>query len=405
MKKLGIYGGTFNPIHNGHIKAAENFYDEIGLDELLIMPTFISPHKEMGKGDDPSYRLEMAELAFEKNERNIVVSDYEIERGGKSYTYLTLEHFKCPEVELFFLVGTDMFLCLDRWKNPQNIFDAATIVLMRREDEHDVSEALNEKKKIYENKFGAKIVFLKSDPIELSSSFVRGVASSGDDVSESVGESVAKYISSYRLYTSDPIYNAVRELVPKKRHRHIFGTVDEALRLAEIFCLSFKEVEDLRVAAALHDITKYFSRDEHVRYLEGKGISIDSETLKSHKTYHQLSGAVRARELFPDAVNDTVFNAIRYHTTAKADMSITEKIMYLSDYIEPNRTFPDCVKLREYFYTKINNGENKDDVLCDTLILSLEMTINDLKSEGYPIHKDTSEALEFLKGEKKNGRK
>jgi nicotinate-nucleotide adenylyltransferase len=114
MKKLGIYGGTFNPIHNGHIKAAEAFYDTVGLDELLIMPTFVSPHKEMMKGDDPSYRLEMTSLAFDGNVRNITVSDYEISKGGKSYTYLTLEHFSSSDTELFFLMGTDMFLCLDK---------------------------------------------------------------------------------------------------------------------------------------------------------------------------------------------------------------------------------------------------------------------------------------------------
>ena len=405
MKKRGIYGGTFNPIHNGHVRAAETFYDKIGLDELLIMPTFVSPHKEMEKGDDPSYRLEMARLAFDDNERNITVSDYEIERGGKSYTYLTLEHFKSPDTRLYFLVGTDMFLCLDRWRNPQSIFDAATIVLMRREDDKENSEAIEEKKCCYERDFGAKIEFLAASPIELSSSFVRELVSNGEDINEYVNKCVAKYISSYRLYSTDPIYNAVRELVPKKRHRHIFGTVDEALCLAKIYGLSSKETEELRIAAALHDITKYFTPEEHIGYLKGVGIPIDSETLKSHKTYHQLSGAVMARQLFPDMVNDTVFGAIRYHTTAKADMTLIEKLMYLSDYIEPNRTFSDCVKLREYFYTKINRGENKSDVLLDTLILSLEMTINDLKSEGHPIHKDTANALEFLKGEKQNGRK
>jgi ribosome silencing factor RsfS/YbeB/iojap len=189
--------------------------------------------------------------------------------------------------------------------------------------------------------------------------------------------------------------------MPKTRLRHVFSTTDEALRLAELCGIDKEQTESLRIAAALHDITKYYTVSEHTEYLEGRGVTVDSDTLKSEKTLHQMSGAERARELFPDKVDRDVYDAIRYHTTGRAGMTLIEKLMYLADYIEPCRTFPDCVKLRECFYSRINNGEDRDTVLTDTLILSLEMTINDLKENGLPIHSDTVSALEYLKGEKK----
>lgn len=400
MKKLGIYGGTFNPIHNGHIKAAEAFYDTVGLDELLIMPTFVSPHKEMMKGDDPSYRLEMTSLAFDGNERSITVSDYEISKGGKSYTYLTLEYFSSPDTELFFLMGTDMFLCLDKWKNASRIFELTTIVLVRRESDADASENIEEAKVRYKELYSARIEEITLDPIELSSSEIRQFVSDGDSVYGLVPESVEDYINSYRLYRDYPLYESVRELVPKKRLKHIFGTEEEALRLALIYDLSPEDAEKLRTAALLHDITKYYTAEEHVSYLESIGVSVDPDAIKSEKTLHQLSGAYKARELFSDIVDEGVFNAIRYHTTGRADMSMLEKLMYLADYIEPTRTFSDCVVLRDHFYEKINNGEDKDEVLLGTMIMSLEMTIKDLIESGHAVHSDTLKALEFLKGEK-----
>lgn len=401
MKKLGIYGGTFNPVHMGHIRAAEAFYDAVGLDELLIMPTFISPHKAMEKGDDPAYRLEMTALAFEGNRRNIAVSDYEINKGGKSYTYLTLEHFSSPDTELYFLMGTDMLLSLDRWREPQKIFDLAVIALVRRENDEETGRAIGVTVERYKREYGAKIVTVSVPPTELSSSEIREAVARGESTEEMVPDAVREYIKAYRLYTLDPVYAAVRELVPKRRLRHIFGTVSEAEILSEIYGLDAEDRERLRIAAALHDVTKYYSAEEHLSYLESRGVTVDEHTKLSEKTLHQLSGAYMAEELFPETVDARIFGAIRYHTTAKADMSILEKLMYLADYIEAGRTFPDCVTLRGYFYGRIDKGEDRASVLTDTLILSLEMTVNDLNKNGLPIHSDTVSALEFLKGEKK----
>lgn len=187
--------------------------------------------------------------------------------------------------------------------------------------------------------------------------------------------------------------------VTEKRYPHILGTEEECVRLADIFSFSDSEKEELAVAALLHDITKRFTTDEHVKYMEGIGKPIPKENLTFEKTLHALTGAYFAREKYPELVNDRIFSAIYYHTTGKGNMSLFEKLLYLADYIEPTRTFYDCVKIRERFYNAIKNAKNENEkinVLNDTLLFSLDLTIDDLKKQGCSIHSDTIEAREYL---------
>jgi nicotinate-nucleotide adenylyltransferase len=143
--KIGIFGGTFSPPHFGHIYAAEVFLKEANLDKLLIMPTFIPPHKQL-QDDHPLLRMEMVQLAFQdcfEYGKRLLVDPYEISRQQKSYTYQTLIHFADPTKELYFLCGTDMFLTLPHWRRPDIICDLAVITLMRREENPEKEEERN----------------------------------------------------------------------------------------------------------------------------------------------------------------------------------------------------------------------------------------------------------------------
>ncbi len=187
--------------------------------------------------------------------------------------------------------------------------------------------------------------------------------------------------------------------VTEKRYPHILGTEEECLRLAEIFSFSESEREELGAAALLHDITKRFNTDEHIKYMKSIGKQIPKSNLKCDKTLHALTGAYFAREKYPELVNDRIFFAIYYHTTGKGNMSLFEKLLYLADYIEPTRTFDDCVKVRERFYNGIKNAKNmseKLNALDDTLLFSLDLTVDDLKRRGRLIHPDTMGAREYL---------
>lgn len=196
MKKIGIYGGSFSPPHNGHISAARQFMDALSLDELLIMPSHISPHKVTDPTLTSRHRYDMAKIAF-KDLPRVTVSDYEIQKGDISYTANTLSHFS-NEGELYFLCGTDMFLTLSRWYRPDIIFENATIVLASRENgkEQEIIAA----KKAYEKDFGAHIIILNNEVLEISSTEVRQALKQGNDVSRYLSQDVEVYIREHNLY-------------------------------------------------------------------------------------------------------------------------------------------------------------------------------------------------------------
>lgn len=201
MTELGIYGGTFAPIHQGHVEAANAFYDALALDELLVIPTFLPPHKVTEAGDDPAARLTMAQLAFQDNPRKITVSDYEIRRGGTSYTYLTLAHFTAPGTRLTFLCGTDMFLTLDSWKHPEILFALARIAHVRRENVDAKTEAkIAERTAHYRARYGGEVIHLDTPVVEISSTEIRTHLQAGQDISHLVPTPVCDYIAAHRLY-------------------------------------------------------------------------------------------------------------------------------------------------------------------------------------------------------------
>ena len=195
-RKVGIFGGTFNPPHNGHVASAESFCRQMQLDELLIIPAYIPPHKEYSSLVTCEQRLEMCRLAFSTLEK-ATVSDIEIKRGGTSYTYLTLQELSNDNVELYFLCGTDMILSMDTWKNPQIIFNLAHICYARRENDCDNSALLRAKCDDYKRRFGANVHEISTDVIEISSSEIRN---SEDLASANLPDSVLQYVREKGLY-------------------------------------------------------------------------------------------------------------------------------------------------------------------------------------------------------------
>lgn len=198
MKKerIGIFGGTFNPPHIGHIEAAKAFVNAMNLDRLIIMPAYIPPHKEYLSTVSCHDRLNMCKIAF-GNVDKATVSDLEIARGGKSYTYLTLEELSSSDNELYFLCGTDMIISMDRWKNPDIIFSLANICYIRREKNDDLNDLIKTKCDEYRTRFGASVFCIDSDVVEISSSEIRNDPSL---VSSYLTDEVLKYINDRGIY-------------------------------------------------------------------------------------------------------------------------------------------------------------------------------------------------------------
>ncbi len=200
----------------------------------------------------------------------------------------------------------------------------------------------------------------------------------------------------------ETIRRELPEFAGGKRLAHILGTEKECLRLAGLFGLTGEETEKLATAALLHDITKGFSTEEHISFMEKRGLTVPEENLRNEKTLHALTGAILARERYPEAVDDTVFSAILTHTTGKAGMTRIQKLLYLADYIEPTRTYEDCVRLREFFDGKMAEGD-REKGLNQTLILSFDLTVEELIRERKPIHSDTVAARNDLIVKEKEG--
>ena len=199
MMRIGIYGGTFSPPHNGHLAAAKAFMEQMWLDILYVIPTYMPPHKEMEAPVSAAHRLEMCRLAFGGIE-GVIVSDSEIRRGGKSYTVDTLREMTREDCRLFFLCGTDMMLTLDRWREPEEIFRLCYPVYIRREADPSLDGKIVQKIAEYHEKYGKVVRRIVSEPILLSSNEIREKMQAGEDVSALVPPAVEKYMRDNHLY-------------------------------------------------------------------------------------------------------------------------------------------------------------------------------------------------------------
>lgn len=381
---VAIYGGSFNPPHLGHVNVADAVRANFDPWRFYIIPAGTPPHKEMASDSAASeHRMEMSRLAFGQGD-GLVVSDMEIARGGKSFTSDTLRAFMeaFPGQELILVVGTDMFLSLDTWHEAEFILRTAHICVVRRDDEQEAIEA---KAREYSRRFGTKTTLLGVKPLPASSTELRDALKQRKG-RELLPEAVYAYIIAHRLYGAKPDFAWLREkayaMLKPKRVPHVRGCEEEAIRLARRWGAD----EHLAAEAAiLHDITKRLELKEQLILCDKYGIIPDTLEAKSEKLLHSKTGAALAREAF--GVCDEVCEAIRWHTTGKADMSLLEKIIYLADYIEPTRDFEGVEKLRQLAYTDLDAA----------LVLGFEMSLEDLNSYGVPPHRYTMEALEHYR--------
>ena len=387
--KIGIYGGTFNPIHTGHMHAAVQAIDTLGLDKLLMIPDRIAPHKQIPSGSpSPEQRLEMLRIAVEGYEK-IQVSDMELKREGKSYTYLTVEALReeYPDAEIFLLMGTDMFLSFHTWMNPDRITAQATLAVMYRGEKGE--EAKIEARKQEMEAAGVKVALIKNDTINISSTQLRRLIAfrcAGEFLPAGVGD----YIREKRLYDSaadwknlpmEALEPIVIRLLNPNRVAHVLGCRDTAVELAKHWGA---EVDDAARAGILHDITKALDGPLQLTLCREYGTILDEFGYKYPKTLHALTGSLVAERIFGE--NEAVVSAICHHTTGKADMTLLEKLIYVADYMEPCRNFPGVEELRALAFSDITAA----------LKLGLEMTLRHLANLGDEVSPASQAALEFL---------
>lgn len=200
--KVGIFGGTFNPIHKGHTEAAYAFLRCVNPDKLLVIPTKIPPHKAIKGDDDPEIRLEMTRRAFSENgeyDKRVEVSDIEIRSEGKSYTYYTLQKLKSMGYDDFYLYcGTDMLLSFDSWFRFEDILSMCTLAYASRLE--SACPEASEKITMLRERYGARILEIPLDPIEISSSEIREMIHKGEEAAAYLSSPVLRFIDERGLY-------------------------------------------------------------------------------------------------------------------------------------------------------------------------------------------------------------
>lgn len=199
MSRIGILGGTFNPIHKGHIMLSEYCRQQLDLDRIILIPTYTPPHKVSKELADEADRLNMCNLAC-SNLEGYEVSDIEIVRKGKSYSYETLTSLKelYPNDTLYFIMGADMFLTLEKWKNPDIIFQKAHIIAVPR-DNSDYEILLEHYEKILKP-MGAEARILKEPVMQVSSTFIRENITNSQLMETLLDKNVFDYIVKNNLY-------------------------------------------------------------------------------------------------------------------------------------------------------------------------------------------------------------
>ncbi len=196
MKKIAVFGGTFNPVHNGHINLLKSIDEKFCFDEILLIPSFLPPHKEAVDLASGKARMKMLSFAFEDMEK-AGICDIELTKKGKSYTIDTVKKLKqiFPQDALYFVVGSDMLLTFDKWKNWREILKYTNILASSRNEGE--TEALIKKAEELDK---SRITVVETDPFAVSSTEVRDMIKRGKDVSHLVPEKVLRYINQEGLY-------------------------------------------------------------------------------------------------------------------------------------------------------------------------------------------------------------
>ena len=392
--KIGIYGGTFNPPHLGHLAAARAAIAALDLDRLMLVPAAIPPHKELPEGTPPpADRLAMAgKLADALLLPKVAeVDSLEMDRPGPSYTADTVEliHSREPEAQLWLLVGSDMFLTLHTWKEPERILKYVSVCAFHRTQEDEAARFAAQKARL-ERDYGARVQLIPVPGlVEISSTRLRELLARGEG-REYLHPSVYGYILLHGLYGThaDLRHLELPELracsyamMREKRVAHVQGVEEEAVRLARRWGA---DETMARRAGILHDCTKYLELEDQLALCRKYGVELDALEQQAVKLLHSKTGACIARAVFGEL--EEVYWAIFWHTTAKADMTTLEKILYVADYMEPNRDFEGVERLRALAYEDLDRA----------LLLGVETTIQEMIDRQLPIHSNTLAARDWL---------
>ena len=367
--RTGIFGGTFDPIHNGHLLSAAAIKEILGFDRILFIPTGEPPHKIARNVTPAVDRLAMVRCAI-KGKQGFEVSDIEIARKSYTYTYDTLVELKesAQQGEEFsMIIGADTLADVFNWHRSEEVFKLCSFVAMKRPGMQNEDFELNLERA---RKAGATVCTVEIPQYDISSTNIRNAIAKGEDVSEYIPDSVNEYIREKDIYTNraktyNEICEDLKRLLSPERFAHCEGVAEECVRIAKLFGANF---EKCKLAGILHDCAKELTKKQYM----WMGFDTDSDNGYDGERVllHAEAGAVLAKERYGIG-DEEILEAIRCHITGKPKMGIISQILFLADYTEKGRVGESFDAVRE----KINKGSLYEAMLaeCDnTLIYNLK---------------------------------
>lgn len=388
MRKIGILGGTFNPIHNGHLALATAAMEQYDLEEVWLMPSKLPPHKSHFSMLSEEHRLAMTALAAETNEK-FTVSDYELKRDGLTYTADTLELLtkEYPEVRFYFIIGGDSLVNFLKWWRPERILELASLLAAGRaglEAEQVSLAAEGLREQVPHADIGT--VVLSDYPIssnEIREAFFTGAP---ERVKPYLPDGVYQYIVDNKLFskvTFSELDAEMQRVLPRKRYLHSVAVA----HLAAAYAVSLGyDPERALLAGILHDCAKAYTDEQLVEDCDKYAISVTEVERRNGFLLHGKLGAYYARKHY-FITDEEVLSAISYHTTGRPGMTDLEKVVFLADYLEPFRTQPTKPALNEIRQTAFQD-------INQAVYLVLKNTLHYLSETGQEMDMTTAETFE-----------
>lgn len=388
--KILLFGGTFDPPHIGHLALLQNAIEAVQPDLALVMPAGVPPHKE-AYGTPAELRYQMCR-AFLPVDKRVHRSRFELDQPGKSYTANTVRHLQArwPGCEVFLVVGSDMLLSFTTWFNSGWLLQNVTLVAQSRDEDETAAmgpavEALRRQ--------GGKVFFLRQPVCRLSSTEVRARCAAGADITALVPPEALRVIRRHRLYldptggsakmvTAEFCKKLAKRNLSAKRYQHTLNVRKLAVKLAKRYGADEDKAE---IAALLHDICKERPKGELLQMVRDNAIMTQNAAEKPQGVWHAAAAMVVARQEL--GVEDgEILNAIRYHTSGRAGMSLLEKVIYMADMCSEERGYPEAEELRKLLKKDMDKA----------LLRALQYSLQWLREEHKPIDEDSLFALHWL---------
>lgn len=386
MAKIGIIGGTFDPIHNAHIFMAQRARELCGLSSVIFIPGGNPPHKSKSNVTDKRLRLEMTEAAVD-GMCGMEVSDYEITHPGYSYTADTLRHMTSthPENSYYFIMGADSLDYIETWHEPEVILSLAEIIVFSRRG-YEAQKKADEVTK----RLGGRITVSEAEVPDISSTLIRKYVDMGFDVSAYTPKSVQCLIEEYGLYRAKltELRESVKKVLLPKRFLHTMGVCMLATELARSYG---EDEERAYTAAVLHDAAKNIPDGEMYELCRKYGVLLDEFERNNPQTVHARLGAYMAEHVYKISDPD-IINAISWHTLGRCEMSLLEKIIFVADMAEEGRTFPGADKIRETARKSLDAA----------VYMCADQTIRFNEAKGGGVHENAYAVREYFKKSAQN---